>query len=69
MFFKQFDVAYSHAAVSSFAHIINRQQAHAHSGEGFHFHACLTCGFSGDVANNSVLKRLGFVIDFAAWPT
>lgn len=40
-FLEEADLAHRHAAVHSLAHVVNREQANAHGGEGFHLHARL----------------------------
>src|SRR5512133_1457679 len=46
--FQQPYVRYAHAAVDRFAHVVNREQAHADRGQGFHFYAGAAQGFHAD---------------------
>ena len=47
-------IGHRHATVHGFAHVINREQSHLHSGERLHLHTGLSDGFDGGRALHAV---------------
>ena len=54
MLFKQVHIGHRHPTVHGFAHVVDREQGHLHSGERLHLHAGLTHGFHGGGALHAV---------------
>lgn len=52
---------HGHAAVDGLAHVVDGEQAHLHSGEGFHLDAGAADGFGGDGAADGVIALDGEV--------
>jgi len=53
MFFQQADIGDGHAAVHGFAHVVDGEQGHLHSGQGFHLHARGARALRGGVAQDA----------------
>ena len=67
MLFQERNALHHHAPVHGFAHVVDGEQGHLHSGEGFHLHASGADGFNRGGAASKRTKYLRLSQITACW--